>query len=102
MRRILWTFGIVAAGLWTLIILIGVYVLGSAADGVMTATGYVPGFPVEEFTLPWLAHMGRGVGFILLTGAWVFGSLLILAVPALGSLILRRTERRSSALGARR
>lgn len=102
MRRLLWTFGLVAAGLWTLIILVGCYVLGSATDGVMTATGYVPGFPVEEFTLPWLAHMGRGVGLILLAGAWLFGSLLILAVPALGSLILKWTERRSSQLSARR
>jgi hypothetical protein len=93
MRTVLWILAWVGAALWSFGALVAWIALGFGADIARGLGGYVPGFPVEIFSLPWFAALAQGVGGSAVLFTWLFGLLLIFAVPLVAGLFLPRKRR---------
>lgn len=90
MRKIMWIATAVVLVGWSLFAF-GAYafveLFGDAAKGV---GGYVPGFPIEPFSVPWFAEFGRTAGFAAVLVGWVMGVLAIVAIPAILTVLFGR------------
>jgi hypothetical protein len=94
MRTLLWTLGWIGVGVWTLFSLGAFAVLGLFGELGRGVGGYVEGFPVETLSPPWIVNMVQSVGGAAIFLVWAGGVAMILAVPAIASLFLRRRDDR--------
>jgi hypothetical protein len=90
MRTVLWIIAWVGAALWSLGALVAWGTLGLASDVARGLGGHVPGFPIEMFSLPWFAALAQSVGGSAMFFTWLFGLMLIFAVPLVAGLFLPR------------
>lgn len=101
MRTLLWVLGWIGVGVWTLFALVGWGALGLFGEVARSASGQVPGFPVETFSMAWLADMAHRLGGLALLFVWAIGTAMILAVPAIASLFFRRRDARRASVDPR-
>jgi hypothetical protein len=89
MRKVLWILAAVGVAAWT-VVSIGAYLaIDVFGDALKGASGHVPGFPIETFSMPWFVQTGREFGFAATVVVWGFGTLVILSVPMIVSLFFR-------------